>query len=108
VRQGAHLNLIGSYRPERREVDADLVARSVVVVDDLAAARAEAGDLVLAESEGRWSFAHVRGDLVGVCLGEVGRRSDREITVFKSVGLARQDLVVAALAARRAGVLGAA
>lgn len=106
VRAGAHLNLIGSYRPERREVDADLVRRSVVVVDDLGAARAEAGDLVMAEHEGRWSFAQVRGDLVGICRGQVARHDDAEITLFKSVGLARQDLVIAALAARRAGVLG--
>ena len=107
VRPGAHINAVGSYRPDRREIEGDLVRRSMVFVDDLLAARSEAGDLVMAQSEGGWSFEDVGGDLVSICRGEVARTGAQQVTLFKSVGLARQDLVVAVVAARRAGLFGA-
>lgn len=101
---GAHLNVVGSYKPDRREVPGEVVGAATVVVDGLAAARTEAGDLVLAATEGRWSWDSVAGDLSDVCTGRVVRRSDAELTLFKSVGLALEDLVVARLAAERAGL----
>jgi ornithine cyclodeaminase/alanine dehydrogenase-like protein (mu-crystallin family) len=104
VQPGTHLNVVGSYTTDRREVDLDTVRRSTVVVDDLAAAHEEAGDLVLAATEG-WSWDHLAGDLHDVASGRLHRRDDAEITLFKSVGLAVQDLVVARLAAERAGLL---
>lgn len=105
VRPGAHLNLVGSYRLDLREVAADLVAASTVVVDDLAAAKAEAGDLHLAVQEGVWTWDKVAGDLTDLASGRLRRTSADEITLFKSVGLAVQDLAIAQRAAAAAGIM---
>jgi ornithine cyclodeaminase len=96
LRAGQHLDLVGAFLPEMREVDAEAVTRAAVYVDDLDACKAEAGDLIRAEAEG-WSFAHVRGDLAALVAGEARRESDEALTLFKSVGLALEDLVVAKL-----------
>lgn len=105
VHPGAHVNLVGSYRLDLREVAADLVAASTVVVDDLAAAKAEAGDLHLAVEEGAWTWDNVAGDLIDLASGRMQRTSAEEITLFKSVGLAVQDLAIAQRAAEAAGIL---
>jgi ornithine cyclodeaminase/alanine dehydrogenase-like protein (mu-crystallin family) len=105
VRPGAHLNLVGSYRLDLREVAADLVAASTVAVDDIAAAKAEAGDLHLAVQEGAWSWDRIAGDLTDLATGRLHRKDDSEITLFKSVGLAVQDLAIAQRAAAAAGIL---
>jgi ornithine cyclodeaminase/alanine dehydrogenase-like protein (mu-crystallin family) len=105
VHGGTHLNLVGSYRLDLREVSADLVAASTVTVDDIAAAHAEAGDLHLAAEEGAWSWDQIAGDLTDLAGGRVRRSSPDEITIFKSVGLAVQDLVIARCAAEAAGIL---
>jgi ornithine cyclodeaminase len=105
VRPGAHLNLVGSYRLDLREVAADLVAGSTVVVDDVGAAKAEAGDLHLAVQEGVWSWDRIAGDLTDLAGGRLRRTSPDEITLFKSVGLAVQDLAIAQRAAAAAGIL---
>jgi ornithine cyclodeaminase len=107
VRRGAHVNLVGSYRLDLREVTADLVAGSTVAVDDIAAAKAEAGDLHLAVQEGAWSWDRIAGDLTDLASGRLVRTSDGEITMFKSVGLAVQDLAIAHRAAQAAGILAA-
>ncbi len=108
VRPGTHINLVGSYRLDLREVAADVVAASTVVVDDVAAAKAEAGDLEQAVREGKWTWDQIRGDLSDAAAGRVTRTSPQEITLFKSVGLAVQDLVIAELAAARWAVSGGA
>jgi ornithine cyclodeaminase/alanine dehydrogenase-like protein (mu-crystallin family) len=105
VRPGTHINLVGSYRLDLREVGSDLVAGSTVAVDDIAAARAEAGDLHLAVQEGAWSWDSVGGDLTDLSTGRLRRTSDDEITLFKSVGLAVQDLAIAQRAAAAAGIM---
>ena len=105
VRRGTHLNLVGSYRLDLREVAADLVAASTVAVDDIAAAHAEAGDLHLAVEEGVWSWGQIAGDLTDLADGRLRRTSPEQITLFKSVGLAVQDLVIAQCAAEAAGIL---
>lgn len=99
---GAHVNAIGAFTPQMREVPPDVVRSARVVVDSLEAARAEAGDLILAEQEGafQWERAVELGRLAAD--PSLGRRSPDEITLFKSVGLAVQDVVVAALALHRA------
>ena len=74
---------------------ADLLAKATVFVDDRGAAADEAGELILAARSGDWSFGAVAGDLTELCLGTTGRTSDDEITLFKSVGLAVWDLIVA-------------
>lgn len=105
VRPGTHINLVGSYRHDLREVAADLVGAATVAVDDLAAAKAEAGDLYLAVEEGAWSWDRLAGDLTDLASGRLRRTSDDEITLFKSVGLAVQDLSIAQAAAAAAGIL---
>ncbi|MEP7201194.1 MAG: ornithine cyclodeaminase family protein [Ilumatobacteraceae bacterium] len=105
VRPGTHINLVGSYRLDLREVSSDLIAASTVAVDDIAAARAEAGDLHLAAEEGAWDWDRIAGDLTDLSAERLRRTSDAEITLFKSVGLAVQDLVIAQRAAAAAGIL---
>jgi ornithine cyclodeaminase/alanine dehydrogenase-like protein (mu-crystallin family) len=105
VHPGAHINLVGSYRLDLREVAADLVAASTVTVDDVAAAKAEAGDLHLAVLEGVWSWDKIAGDLTDLASGRLQRTSEAEITLFKSVGLAVQDLAIAQRAAAAAGIM---
>lgn len=95
VRPGAHVGLVGSYSTARREVAPDLLCRAAVFVDDREAAADEAGDLILAAEAGDWSFDAVAGDLAELCTGAAGRTSDDEVTLFKSVGLAVWDLMVA-------------
>lgn len=103
VEPGTHVNGIGSYTPQMQEVDATLLERATVVVDDREAALEEAGDLVVPIGEGRF-----RPEDVHAALGEVveglrpARSSRNEITFFKSVGSAVQDLAVATLALEEA------
>lgn len=102
VRAGAHVNAIGAFLPKTREVDSDLVGRAAVFVDSRAAALAEAGDLLIPISEGVLTPEAIRGEIGEVAARGTGRRTPDEITLFKSVGNAAQDLAVAALAVARA------
>lgn len=94
--RGVHINAVGSYKPDVREIPAQTVKRARVVVDRLEAAWAEAGDLIMPAADGL-----IGGDLIHAELGEVlagqkpGRESDEQVTLFKSVGLAIQDLAAA-------------
>jgi len=101
IQPGTHVGLVGSYSTARREVAPDLLARATVFVDDRGAAADEAGDLILAARSGSWSFDAVAGDLAELCLEAAGRTSDDEITLFKSVGLAVWDLIVADTVVRK-------
>jgi len=105
VKLGTHINAVGSYQPDRREIGDQLMGRARVVVDDLDAAQTESGDLLLAVAAGTMSWEDVTGDLVALARGEVRRETQDEVTVFVSVGLAVEDLVVATLAARNAGLI---
>ncbi len=96
LRDGQHLDLVGAFSSAMCEVDADAVKRARVFVDDREAARAEAGDLIQAAAQG-WSFEEVRADLAALVTGQAGRERDEDITLFKSVGLAVEDLLVARL-----------
>lgn len=107
VNAGAHVNIVGSYRLDLREVGSDLIAGSTVAVDDVAAAKAEAGDLHLAVQEGVWEWDRIAGDLTDLAGGRLTRTSYAEITLFKSVGLAVQDLAIAQRAATAAGIMAA-
>jgi ornithine cyclodeaminase len=92
---GVHINAIGAYRPDMRELDDETVARARVVVEARAAAMAEAGDLLIPLRSGRIGRDHVVADLGEVVRGTTVRRDPEDITVFKSVGIAPEDLVVA-------------
>lgn len=102
LRAGVHINAIGAYTKTTRELDSEAVRRSRVVVDRRQAAQAEAGDLVIPMQEGVIGPEHVLAELAEVVTGAVaGRTSPEEITLFKSVGLALQDAMTAALVYRR-------
>jgi len=104
---GAHVTGVGSYTAAMREVDGRTVRRALVVVDALDAALAEAGDLLGPLREGLITQDHFSTELGQVLLGRrPGRTSDEQITFFKSVGLAAQDVFAAAAIYRRAGELG--
>jgi thiomorpholine-carboxylate dehydrogenase len=93
VDDGTHVIAVGSCLPTDRELDPALVARARLIVDSRAAALREAGDVVMGIAEGRWTADHIEAEL-----GELpARRDDREITVFKSLGLAVEDLFAAHL-----------
>ncbi len=96
LRAGQHLDLVGAFLPEMAEADAEAVKRADVFVDDLEACRLEAGDLIQAQAQG-WSFDGVYGELAEVTAGKAGRAGPERVTLFKSVGLALEDLVVAKL-----------
>jgi ornithine cyclodeaminase len=99
VSAGTHVDLVGAFRPTMRESDSALLARATVVVDTRAGALAEAGDVVQAIAEGAITEAAVVADLAQLCSGaHPGRRRADEITVFKSVGWAGEDLAAAVLA----------
>jgi alanine dehydrogenase len=107
VKDGAHVIAIGAARPTQREVDPALVARARLIVDSREAALLESGDVVQGIREGRFDAGHAQLELGEVIAGvHAGRRSDEEVTLFKSLGLAIEDLATAALAyhaARDAG-----
>ncbi len=101
---GTFLSAIGAYLPEQAEMPPALVASSDVWVDAEAAARVEAGDLILAADAGVWGWDDLRGDLVDlVCQGAPASDTSRP-RIFKSVGLSIEDLTLADLAATRAGI----
>ena len=107
VQDGAHICAIGACRPNQRELDAALVARSRVFVDSRVGARAEAGDIVMAIDDGAIAIDHIAGELGEVLSGTVaGRRNDTEVTVFKSLGMAVEDISAAHLAYSRASARG--
>ncbi len=103
VAPGALVISLGAYRPEMRELDPALVARARVIVDSRAAALVEAGDIVQGIREGRWRDTHIAGELGEVIQGRVpGRTAADEVVVFKSLGMAVEDVAAAQLAYVRA------
>lgn len=100
---GCHLDLVGAFRPTDREADSEAVRRARVVVDTYAGALEEAGDLLIPLKEGAITRDHIVAELSEVVTGaRPGRRGDDDITLFKSVGWALEDLATARLAYERA------
>lgn len=98
LKPGAHLDLVGAFTPEMHETDATALKRSSVYIDNRAGALKEPGDLVTPINAGQFKPEDVRGDLFDLCRADtMARRSDDEITLFKSVGLALEDLAAAEL-----------
>jgi alanine dehydrogenase len=103
VREGAHVNGIGSHTPEARELDGELIRRARLVGDSREACFRESGDIILPLREGLIGEGHFHAELGEiVTCRKPGRLSDREITVFKSNGLAIQDAAAASLVYRKA------
>jgi len=100
VRPGTHVDLVGAFNAGMRESDDALIARSTVYVDTMEGALREAGDLLFPIKSGAFAADSIVGDLFGLTQGLVPVRQDAaQITVFKSVGAALEDLVAAELAA---------
>lgn len=108
VSPGAHVVSVGACRPDQREMDPELVAQARLYVDSRTAALLESGDVVMGISEGRFTVSHLQGELGEVVLGRAkGRTDDDQITIFKSLGMAVEDVVAADLVFRRAAETGA-
>lgn len=106
ISPGTHLNGVGSYTLQMSEVPPDLVRRARVFVDSREAAKAEAGDLLAAVQEGSLDWDNLP-EIGAVLLGtHGGREGPDEVTFFKSVGLAVQDVAAAGLIAQKARELG--
>ena len=107
LRPGCHVNLVGAHRPDYREIDSTGMARAALFVDSREAALKEAGDLLLPLSEGLVTAEHIRGEIGEVLSGDAqGRVGGGQVTAYKSLGLAAQDLFAAVFvveAARAAG-----
>ena len=98
LRPGTHLNLVGAFQPETREVDDVTVKRARIVVDTYEGALQEAGDLLIPIKNGTIDRSHIAADLHEIASGKKPARTSAEsITLFKSVGCALEDLVIAQL-----------
>jgi alanine dehydrogenase len=103
LKPGAHINAVGSHRPDSREVDGPTVAQSKVVVDSREAIMAECGDILLAIKEKTIAENHVHAEIGEVLAGiKPGRSSADEVTLYKSVGIAIQDVAAAQLVYHKA------
>jgi alanine dehydrogenase len=103
LKPSAHVNAVGSHRPDSREIDGSTVARSKPVVDSREAIMAECGDILLAIKERSITENHIHAEIGEVLAGrKPGRSSINEITLYKSVGIAIQDVATAQLVYHKA------
>jgi ornithine cyclodeaminase len=108
VSEGAHVVCVGACRPNQQEMPPQMVKRSRLYVDSKAAAIVESGDVVMNIAAGLFDESHIRGEIGELVLGRIeGRKTPRDITVFKSLGMAVEDVVAADLVFRRASEAGA-
>jgi ornithine cyclodeaminase/alanine dehydrogenase-like protein (mu-crystallin family) len=101
VPAGAHVNAVGAFEPHSRELDDAVIERARIVVETREAALAEAGDLLVPIAAGVIHESDIVADLAEVVAGADVRRGSEDVTVFKSVGVAFEDLVVARAAFER-------
>jgi ornithine cyclodeaminase/alanine dehydrogenase-like protein (mu-crystallin family) len=103
LKEGVHINAVGASIPTSREIDTATMVAARLFVDRRESALAEAGDLLIAMREDAVTGDHVQAELGEVIIGkDPGRRSPRELTLFKSLGLAVEDVASAAYLVRRA------
>lgn len=108
VAAGAHINAVGAARPDWRELDNEILRQARIFVDSRAGALSESGDLILAMREGAIRDGHIIGEIGEVFAGTVpGRTAETDITLFKSLGMAVEDVATASYVyaqARQRGV----
>lgn len=98
LQAGQHIDLVGSYKPDMREADDAVISKSKIYVDTLEGAPKESGDLAIPLKNGLIQLSTIQGDLFDLCSAKIqGRQTDKEITLFKSVGHALEDLAAAKL-----------
>jgi ornithine cyclodeaminase len=108
IAPGAHINAIGTFSPKAREVDSATMAAATLFVDRRESALNEAGDYLIAAAEGAIGPDHISAELGEVLIGaHPGRTSPDEVTIFKSLGLAIEDLAAAAFVYQKAQTQGA-
>jgi len=96
IKPGTHINGVGSHSPAMREIDSKTVLKSKIVCDSMDACKAEAGDFIIPANNGEWNWEKIHSSLGDVITNKIsGRENVNEITLFKSVGLAIQDLSTA-------------
>jgi ornithine cyclodeaminase len=96
ISPGAHINAVGAYTPTTRELDSQAVAQARLYVDRKDSTLHEAGEFLIPKSEGLFGDEHIVGELGEVLNGKIsGRKSASEITLFKSLGIAIEDLAAA-------------
>jgi ornithine cyclodeaminase len=96
IAPGTHINAVGAYQPHARELDTAAVAGARLYVDRLESALNEAGEFILPRDEGAIGRDHIIGELGALLSGKIpGRQSPRDITLFKSLGIAVEDLAAA-------------
>ncbi|HJX82787.1 MAG TPA: ornithine cyclodeaminase family protein, partial [Candidatus Angelobacter sp.] len=101
------LNLVGAFQPHTREVDDETIRRARIVVDTYDGSLEEAGDLLIPLRNGSILQEHILADLHEIASGkEHGRTQPGDITLFKSVGCALEDLVTARLVFKQAATSG--
>lgn len=109
IRPGTHINAVGAHTPRSRELDSDTVAKARVFAESRAIVLAEAGDILIPISEGRIAQTHLLADIGAVAAGQHdGRMSADDVTIFKSTGMAAEDVIAAKLVydAARAAEIG--
>jgi alanine dehydrogenase len=98
LKKGAHVDLVGAYTPKMREADDDAIKKARIYVDTRAGATKEGGDIVQPLKSGVLKKDGIRGDLFELCRDEAkGRSGNLQVTLFKSVGTAIEDLAAAML-----------
>lgn len=98
VKSGTHTDFVGNHSPNRRECDTDLITKASVFVDSRLNVLSEAGELLIPVEEGVFSKDDVKAELTELARGQhIGRQTEEEITVFKTVGTALSDLAAACL-----------
>jgi ornithine cyclodeaminase/alanine dehydrogenase-like protein (mu-crystallin family) len=102
LKEGAHVNAVGSSIPTTRELDTETMRDAALFVDRRESTVNEAGDFLFPQREGAIGPEHIRAEIGELLLGAEGRRSPSELTVFKSLGLAVEDLAAAEHVVRRA------
>jgi len=103
LKPGAHINAVGSHRPDLREIDGPTLAHSRVVVDSRQAMMAECGDILLAIAENAISETDIHAEIGEILAGsKPGRQNPEEVTLYKSVGIAVQDVATANLVYQKA------
>lgn len=107
LKPGVHINGVGSYTPDMQEIPHETVQRALVYVDSIPAAWEEAGDLIRPLKNGLIQEEHIQGEIGQLAAGTIpGRKDSQDITFFKSVGVAVQDVSVARLILSAASDLG--
>jgi alanine dehydrogenase len=108
VQPGTHINAVGAYTPQMQEIPPETVLRAKVVIDHHESSMAEAGDILIPLGQGLMTEDHIYAELGEIAAGnKPGRTSPEEITLFKSVGVAVQDVAAASTvlaAAQRLGL----